>query len=71
MERVEQGCIVLQSVVNNQAPAKSLIPNNMPIEAKARHKTLPSCFMRLCCAALSSDTQVNKHMHTQTQSVTH
>lgn len=48
MERVEQGCIILQSVVNNGAPAKSHIPNNMPIEAKACHKTLQGCFMHVC-----------------------
>lgn len=37
-ERV--GSVILQSVVNNRAPAKSHTPNNMPIEAKAHHKTL-------------------------------
>lgn len=43
MERAERGCIVLQSVVNNGAPARRYIPKNMPVEADACRRTLQAC----------------------------
>lgn len=61
-ERV--GSVILQSMVNNCAPAKSHTPNNMPIEAEAHHKTLPGCFMRLCCTPV---THTNEYMPTDTK----
>lgn len=67
MERVGQGCIILQSMVNKPSGCQSHIPNNIPIEAKAGHKTLAGLFMWLCCTPVNSDTQVNKYMHADTK----
>lgn len=67
MERVRQGCIILQSMVNKPSLCQSHIPNNMPIEAKAGHKTLAGHFTCLCCTPVNSDTQVNKNRHTNSK----
>lgn len=62
-----KGCIILQSVVNKQSPCQSHILNNIPIEAKAGHKTLAGRFMCMCCTPVSKVTNTR----TQTVSVTH
>lgn len=70
MERVEQCCIVLQSVVNNWAPTKSRTPENMPIEAPLHHK---NCQVMSCGCVMSSDNhtnkQINMHMDTERDSL--